>query len=70
MVDRSYLDWPFFDAPHRALHDEIEAFCQALEVDHGDTDAACRDLVRQLGEAGVLQHSAILTASWMCVRCA
>jgi acyl-CoA dehydrogenase len=57
--DRSFLDWPFFDARHRALAGELEAWCAAhLPVDHADTDAACRALVRALGDGGWLAHTA------------
>ena len=58
MADRSFLSWPFFEDRHRALADELDAWAASLDVDHGDTDAACRDLVRQLGEGGWLRHSA------------
>ena len=59
MSDRSFLTWPFFEDRHRALADWLDAFAaEALaEVDHSDTDAACRALVAMLGEAGVLEHS-------------
>ncbi len=58
MSDRSFLDWPFFTPDHRALADDLEAWCQdALPVDHGDVDAACRALVAELGAAGWLQHT-------------
>src|SRR5262249_12910981 len=50
MPDRSYLDWPFFTDRHRVLADAIEQWSAAhLPVDHGDVDAACRDLVTRLG---------------------
>jgi acyl-CoA dehydrogenase len=60
MHDTSFLDWPFFDAKHRALHRELDAWCAShlAHVDHGDVDAACRKLVRDLGDAGWLKHSA------------
>lgn len=58
MADRSFLDWPFFDDRHRALAGALDAWCaDNLDVDHGDTDAACRDLVARLGEGGWLRHS-------------
>jgi acyl-CoA dehydrogenase len=58
MADRTFLSWPFFEARHRDLADRVEAWCAAnLPVDHGDIDAACRELVRSLGEAGFLRHS-------------
>jgi acyl-CoA dehydrogenase len=60
MADRTFLDWPFFDDRHRTLAGEIEAWATAhLPVDHGDVDAACRSLVKALGRAGFLIHSAV-----------
>lgn len=57
-MDRSFLDWPFFDDRHRALAADLEDWASgALPVDHGDVDAACRDLVARLGKAGWLRHS-------------
>ncbi|MCZ8332949.1 MAG: acyl-CoA dehydrogenase family protein [Rhodobacteraceae bacterium] len=58
MSDTSFLDWPFFEARHRDLAAALEAWCVAhLPVDHGDVDAACRALVRMLGDGGWLRHS-------------
>jgi acyl-CoA dehydrogenase len=57
--DATFLGWPFFADRHRTLAAELERWCAAnLPVDHGDVDAACRDLVRRLGEGGWLRHSA------------
>jgi acyl-CoA dehydrogenase len=60
MSDISFLDWPFFEARHRALQKQLEPWCRAnlSHVDHGDVDAACRKLVRSLGDGGWLNHSA------------
>ncbi len=60
MSDRSYLDWPFLDESHRAHAVALEAWCAAHlgAVDHGDTDAACRHLVRLLGAGGWLVAAA------------
>ena len=60
MHDTSFLDWPFFEVRHRALHRELDAWCaqHLAHVDHGDVDAACRGLVRALGDGGWLKHSA------------
>src|SRR5690242_8833736 len=59
-MDESYLNWPFFDERHRALAKDISAW--ALEhcgsVEHGDVDATCRRLVRELGQDGWLNHTA------------
>ena len=57
-VDRSFLDWPFFEDRHRDLAERLESWCAGLSVDHGDVDAACRDLVARLGTDGWLAHSA------------
>lgn len=60
MPDRSFLDWPFFEARHCELAEMVEGWAAAnLPVDHGDVDQACRDLVAAMGKAGVLRHSAI-----------
>ncbi len=61
MPDRTFLAWPFFDDRHRAVAERAEAF--AREAARGaahtadDLDAACRTLVRGLGDAGLLRHS-------------
>ncbi|MEO1223464.1 MAG: acyl-CoA dehydrogenase family protein [Pseudomonadota bacterium] len=56
MTDLSFLDWPFFDDRHRDIADRLDAWAsQSLtDTDHGDVDAACRDLVRRLGHDGLL----------------
>ncbi len=61
MADRSFLTWPFFEDRHRALAAELESWAEASlsNIDHADTDAACRSLVAAMGEAGVLTHSAV-----------
>jgi len=60
MRDASYLNWPFFEARHRALAAKLAAWAadNLGDVDHRDTDAACRTLVTQLGEGGWLQLTA------------
>ena len=55
MADQSYLHWPFFEPAHRDWAARVDEVAQGLEIDHGDTDAACRVLVAQLGAAGLLQ---------------
>lgn len=59
MADRSFLMWPFFEDRHRELAEALDAWAgrELGAVDHSDTDAACRDLVRMLGEGGWLRHS-------------
>jgi len=56
-MDRSYLDWPFYGPEHRQLSDTLADWAQTMPpVDHHDTDAACRALVRALGAAGFLRY--------------
>lgn len=59
MADRSFLMWPFFEDRHRELAEALDAWAgrELGAVDHSNTDAACRDLVRMLGEGGWLRHS-------------
>ncbi len=56
-MDRSFLDWPFFEPRHRDFAARLDAWAaEALAgVDHHDTDAACRDLVARLGAGGWLE---------------
>jgi acyl-CoA dehydrogenase len=59
VADQTFLSWPFFDARHRALAAAIERWSAVnLPADHGDLDAACRDLVSRLGRDGFLAHTA------------
>ncbi|MCY1668672.1 acyl-CoA dehydrogenase family protein [Rhizobium sp. SL86] len=54
---RDHLDWPFFDATHLELAEQLDRFATsgALSgIDHDDTDRTCRSLVKVLGEAGLL----------------
>jgi acyl-CoA dehydrogenase len=54
---REHLDWPFFDASHKAFAAKLDAFAASgvlANVDHHDVDKACRQLVKLLGEAGLL----------------
>jgi acyl-CoA dehydrogenase len=59
--DRSFLDWPFFEDRHRTLAETLEGWAGARlpGIDHGDVDAACRELVARLGDGGWLAHSAV-----------
>jgi acyl-CoA dehydrogenase len=58
MSDRTFLEWPFFDDSHRELADALEAWCvQNLpDEEPQDVDAACRSLVRALGDGGWLRR--------------
>ncbi|NGZ88055.1 acyl-CoA dehydrogenase family protein [Duganella aceris] len=59
MSDKTYLEWPFFEPRHAALEQALDAWAaQHLAQHHeADVDAACRRLVRQLGEGGWLRHA-------------
>ena len=61
MADKTFLNWPFFEDHHRALAAQLEDWAtdKLASVDHSDTDTACRHLVTQLGQAGILNYSAI-----------
>ncbi|MBN9255640.1 MULTISPECIES: acyl-CoA dehydrogenase family protein [unclassified Mesorhizobium] len=64
MADRSFLNWPFFEDHHRALADQLDAWCaKNLPVDHHDVDAACRELVAMLGRDGWLKPTAVDTGN-------
>jgi acyl-CoA dehydrogenase len=67
----SYLDWPFFDAPHRAFKSKLDAWCAntftapgpngtfntAHPEDRASVDAHCQALVKNLGKGGWLGHA-------------
>lgn len=59
MSDTTYLAWPFFEDRHRTLARELDAWAaEHVAHLHGpDVDAACRTLVRTLGQGGWLQHA-------------
>jgi len=70
MSDRSFLTWPFFEDRHRELAEALDQWAGKTlgEVDHSDTDAACRDLVARLGAGGWLRHSGAEGAEVLDVR--
>ncbi|MBO9441582.1 acyl-CoA dehydrogenase family protein [Phaeobacter italicus] len=70
MADKTFLSWPFFEDRHRSLAAELDDWAAGAlgDVDHSDTDAACRSLVTALGEAGWTQHSAAMTGERLDVR--
>lgn len=58
MPDLAYLDWPFFEPRHRELKADLERWIREHPGPHPeDLDAACRELVRALGEAGWLRYA-------------
>ena len=64
MSDKKYLKWPFLEPRHRALENALDAWATAhITQDHPhDVDAACRALVRLLGQGGWLRHAVAGTA--------
>ncbi len=59
-MNTAHLEWPFFDERHRELGAWLADGAAAQFASHGphlDVDNACRQLVRQLGEAGWLRHA-------------
>ncbi len=57
-MNSDHLDWPFFDDGHQRLATGLGIW-SAAELSpqaHDDVDAACRDLVRRLGDAGWLRY--------------
>ena len=59
-MNTAHLEWPFFDERHRELGAWLAEGAAAqfgAASHHVDVDAACRQLVRQLGEAGWLRHA-------------
>ena len=55
---RDWIEWPFFDASHREFATRLDRFVDSeavRDIDHNAVDAACRKLVRSLGEAGLLE---------------
>jgi acyl-CoA dehydrogenase len=64
MADIAYLDWPFFEPRHRDLARGLEAWARehVPQAHDHDVDAACRALVRSLGQGGWLRHAVAGTA--------
>ncbi len=58
-----FLDWPFFDAPHRELVARLDAWAQAHLAsaahpqERSAVDARCRALVHALGDAGFTRYA-------------
>jgi len=59
VTDRSFLSWPFFEARHRELADQLQQWCADNLTGRfaEDLDSECRTLVRELGSAGFLKLS-------------
>ncbi|MES2263910.1 MAG: acyl-CoA dehydrogenase family protein [Pseudomonadota bacterium] len=59
MSDKEYLNWPFLASEHRALEEQLDAWANEhiAQQHEPDVDAACRHLVKQLGQAGWLKYA-------------
>ena len=64
MPDSTFLDWPFFEARHKTLAQELRAWAarevpKIVGADHSRdaVDAACKKLVKALGAAGWLKYA-------------
>lgn len=57
MNEPDWLEWPFFDDRHPGLARELDTWCRSelAGLDDSDVDAACRERVRRLGQAGWLR---------------
>jgi acyl-CoA dehydrogenase len=58
--EEAFLAWPFFEERHRRLADELHGF--EVPEKKAPADQTCRELVRRLGEAGLLRHCCVLEA--------
>jgi acyl-CoA dehydrogenase len=58
MIDLAHLAWPFFGDAHRQFALGLAQWAKrnvAVHIDRADVDRTCRDLVRELGDAGWLK---------------
>ena len=70
MADSTFLGWPFFDDRHRHRAVDLERFAAAelkglATQAHDDeaVDATCREIVRRLGRAGLLDPCCVTDAN-------
>ena len=62
MADKTFLKWPFFEASHRKLAQDIDSWAASHIPDltageHDDLDGTCRGLVQGLGSAGWTRYA-------------
>ena len=55
-LPREHLALPFFDAPHRALAEDLAGWIPGQSVDEHDDRQACREWVRRLALGGWLRY--------------
>jgi len=59
MTDHHYTSWPFFESRHRTIARALDAWAieHLAHGDESDVDAACRALVKLLGNSGWLKYA-------------
>jgi acyl-CoA dehydrogenase len=61
MADRSYLNWPFFEARHRDLAASLDTWLAESPFPHhineDKVDAACAEFLAELVEGGFVKHA-------------
>ncbi len=61
MADKSYLNWPFFEARHRDLAASLNAWLDETPFPHhineDKVDAACAEFLAEMVEAGFVKHA-------------
>src|SRR5690606_19336937 len=61
MADKSYLNWPFFEARHRDLAAELDAWASSENVtqhaEEADVDWACEEILNMLGRGGWTRYA-------------
>jgi acyl-CoA dehydrogenase len=61
MADKSYLHWPFFEARHRDLAAELDAWLDETPFPHhineDKVDAACAEFLAEMVEGGFVKHA-------------
>lgn len=59
MTDHHFTSWPFFEPRHRTIARALDAWAieHLSHRDEGDVDAACRALVKLLGNSGWLKYA-------------
>ena len=75
MRTRDFLEWPFFAPVHRELAERVDAWAGQRFAgggghaeDRASVDAACRQLVRDLGSAGWTRYSVPSEAAGLDMR--
>jgi acyl-CoA dehydrogenase len=59
MIDHHFTSWPFFEPRHRTIARALDAWAKEhlAHGDESDVDAACRALVKLLGNSGWLKYA-------------